>query len=195
VPATVTINQVNKLFFQLLLLACLLAGCASPHPSAIDLGGKSTNPLAETNAATVLIFISNDCPISNRYAPELQRLHDLYTPRGVNFWLVHADATETTAAIREHARAYSLTIPELRDPHQQLARLSHATVTPTAAIFTPGAKLVYHGRIDDRVADLGRERAHAVQHDLADALDAILSGQRVPASTTEAIGCNIPGTR
>ena len=33
-------------------------------------------------AMTVLIFISTDCPISNRYAPEIKRLHDEFAPKG-----------------------------------------------------------------------------------------------------------------
>jgi hypothetical protein len=52
--------------------------------------------------------------------------------------------------------------------------------------------LVYRGRIDDRVEDLGRERARAVRHDLADALDAVLAGRAVAVPETRAIGCSIP---
>ena len=28
-----------------------------------------------TLALTVLLFVSTDCPVSNRYAPEISRLH------------------------------------------------------------------------------------------------------------------------
>ncbi len=180
--------------FRLLSLFCLLSGCTSLHPSAMDLDGKAVDPLdLETNfVATVLIFISDDCPISNRYAPEFRRLEDAYGKRGVNFWLVHADKTETVAAIREHAREYDLTMPELRDPEQRQLKLARAEVTPSAAVFVSGRKLVYRGRIDDRVEDLGRERARAVQHDLADALDAVLAGRAVAVPQTRAIGCSIP---
>ncbi len=178
---------------SLLLGGGFLLGCVSPRPLAMDLEGKPRDPFAETNAAaTVLIFISNDCPIANRYAPEFRRLQEVFGPRGVNFWLVDADPAESAASIREHARQFDLTMPELRDPEQQLVKLSQAEVTPSVALFAPGRKLVYRGRIDDRVADLGRERARPVRHDLADALDAVLSGRAVATAVTEAIGCNIP---
>jgi len=40
-----------------------------------DLEGKSVNPLADSSAkAVVFIFTRADCPISNRYAPEVRRL-------------------------------------------------------------------------------------------------------------------------
>src|SRR5436190_3763064 len=60
---------------------------------ALDLDGRPVDPLAATNAAaTVLIFVGCECPISNRYAPELRRLHDKFSPRGVRFWMVYPDA-------------------------------------------------------------------------------------------------------
>ncbi|HEX3798420.1 MAG TPA: redoxin domain-containing protein [Verrucomicrobiae bacterium] len=183
-------------FFQLWLGVFLSAGllnCRSAETAGLGLDGKSLNPLANTNAATVLVFISDDCPISNRYGPELERLEKAYSSRGVKFWLVHSDATETASAIREHARAYELTIPEIRDPHQELAKLAHAQATPTAAVFTPVGKLVYHGRIDNRAVTLGTERAHATTHDLTDALDAVLAGRAVAVPATLAVGCAIPG--
>lgn len=39
-------------------------------------------------AMTVLRFISADCPSSNRYAPEINRLHGEFAARGVRFRLV-----------------------------------------------------------------------------------------------------------
>jgi hypothetical protein len=170
-----------------------LCGCFSPRQLAVNLEGKPLDPFAQTNvAATVLIFISNDCPIANRYAPEIRRLQEGFAKRGVSFWLVHADPEETALDIREHARQYGLTLPVLRDPEHNLVRLAHVEVTPSAALFTTGRTLVYHGRIDDRVADLGRERVEPSHRDLAEALEAVLAGRTVPAAVTQAIGCHIP---
>jgi len=145
---------------------------------------------------TVLLFISNDCPVANRYAPEIVRLRERYAPRGFMFYLVHADAQESAATIREHAEEYKLaSLPILRDPHHSLARVARAEVTPTAAVFNSGGKLVYHGRIDDRFVALGRERPQPSQHDLANALDALLAGRNVPVAATKPVGCYIPGLR
>jgi len=66
-------------------------------------------------------------------------------------------------------------------------------VIPSASVFTANCNLVYHGRIDDRFVELGRERSEPSQHDLADALDALLAGRKVPVKTTKAVGCYIPG--
>ena len=45
-------------------------------------------------AITVLIFVSTDCPVSNRYAPEITRLLEEFSPRGVRFQLVYPNPLE-----------------------------------------------------------------------------------------------------
>jgi len=178
------------------ILAATISGCALPPTSALDLEGNRCDPLAQsTGKATVLIFVSNDCPIANRYVPEILRLRDTYSPRGVNFWLVHADPHETVAEIRRHAQQFNISIPELRDAKHRLTVVAQAKVTPSAAVFAPDGRLVYHGRIDDRVADLQRERPVPTRRDLALALDAVLEGRPVAEPVTEAVGCFIPAAR
>ena len=170
-----------------------MTGCVSPMSSAVDLEGKRCDPLASNRGvATVLIFVSVDCPIANRYVPEILRLQETYGRRDVSFWLVHSDPHETVTQIREHAREFHLTVPEVRDPQHHLAMLAHAEVTPTAAVFARDGRLVYHGRIDDRISDLQRERPVPTRRDLAEALDAVLSGRAVAEPVTQAVGCFIP---
>jgi len=78
-----------------------------PSYGAVDLAGSPVDPCTTTDArAVVLVFIRNDCPISNRYAPEIVRLQTEFGPRGVRFWLVHPTSSETPEAIRKHAKEY-----------------------------------------------------------------------------------------
>lgn len=140
----------------------------------------------------VLVFLSNDCPIANRYVPELRRLRERFGVRGVRFFWVHPAADETPASIRRHADEFRLPGDFLRDPGRVLVRRSRARVTPEAAVFTGDGRLVYHGRIDDRFVALGRERPEATHRDLADALEAVLSGRSPAVAETPAVGCHIP---
>lgn len=158
----------------------------------MDLQDRAVDVFAGEPAATVLIFVSDDCPISNRYIPEILRLRDTYSGRGVRFWMVHPDATETVAAIARHDKEFNLTIPALRDPRHDLVKLAKAQVTPSAAVFAEDGRLVYHGRIDDRVAELGAERPYPARRDVAEALEALLAGRPVPETETKAVGCIIP---
>jgi len=160
--------------------------------TAFDLDGHAVDPFTAAEAkAIVFVFLSTDCPISNRYAPEIRRVEENVARSGVKFWLVYADADATPEAIRKHISDYRLPQQVLRDPRHALVRLAQARVTPEAAVFVPGAKLVYHGRIDNRYADLGKERPEATQHDLEEVLNAILQGKPVPYSTAKAVGCYI----
>ena len=38
--------------------------------------------------AIVFLFTSTDCPISNRYAPELQRIYRGFSVKNVKFWKI-----------------------------------------------------------------------------------------------------------
>jgi hypothetical protein len=142
--------------------------------------------------AIVFLFTSTDCPISNRYAPEVQRVVREFSSRGVVFRLVYPDPADRAPAIHEHmtAFAYGGAMEALRDPAHALVKFTRATVTPEAAVVAEG-RVVYRGRIDDRYADLGVERPAATSHDLADALTASLAGKAVPHPTTQAVGCFI----
>jgi ribosomal protein L35AE/L33A len=142
--------------------------------------------------AIVFLFTSTDCPISNRYAPEVRRIAEAFAPRGVKFRLVYPNPAETAEAIREHmsAFAYAGATEALRDPAHALVKFAGATVTPEAAVYA-GGRIVYRGRIDDRHVDLGVERPAATRRDLFDALTAVVAGKAVAPPTTQAVGCFI----
>jgi hypothetical protein len=142
--------------------------------------------------AIVFLFTSTDCPISNRFAPEVRRIATAFAPQGVLFRLVYVNPAEDATAIREHmaAFAYAGATDAIRDPKHSLARFVGATITPEAVVYA-GGRVAYRGRIDDRYVDLGLERPAATTHDLADALAAVLAGKPVPHPTTQAVGCFI----
>jgi hypothetical protein len=178
------------------LLAGLVLGCRtappSPTPTGVrDLEGSPVDTLATRGAAvSVLVFTRTDCPISNRYAPEVNRLHRELGPRGVAFWLVYVDRDEPTEDIRRHVALYAYACPAVRDGDHALVALTGARVTPEAAVFV-GRRMVYRGRIDDRVQDFGKERAAPSRRDLELAILAALDGRPVDPATTRAVGCFI----
>jgi hypothetical protein len=142
-------------------------------------------------ALTVLIFVSTDCPVSNRYAPEIKRLYDQFTPQGVRFRLVYPNPLDNAADIESHISAYAYPPIAERDPDHALAKLAGATITPEAAVFDKNNRLVYLGRIDDRFVELGRERPVATRHDLRDAIAAVIGGKKIATPRTQAVGCYI----
>jgi AhpC/TSA family len=157
----------------------------------VDLAGNPQDPFASRAAVTVLLFVRTDCPITNRYAPELQRLAQEFKTRSVAFWLVYPDPDEAPQHIQDHIRDFRFPGQPLRDPRHDLVREAHATVAPEAAVFNGSGKLVYHGRIDDRYVDIGKTRPAAQVHDLEDAISAVLAGKPVAHAETRAVGCSL----
>ncbi len=149
------------------------------------------DPFASSARARVLIFVRTDCPITNRYAPELQRLSQEFSSRGAQFWLVYPDPAATAQSIDRHLAEYKFPGTVLRDPRHSLVKLAHATTAPEAAVFDSAGKLLYHGRIDDRWVNPGTARPAARTHDLEDAIAAVLSGHRPAQASTPAVGCSL----
>jgi hypothetical protein len=157
----------------------LALGCAR---APVDLDGRRVDPVGRGDA--VLLFVSPACPIANRYAPELARIAARFASRA-RFTLVYPDASANEA--RAHLAAYGYTLPAVRDPARTLVRRAGVEVTPEAALFHDGA-LVWHGRIDDRYADVAHERPAPTTHDLEDAVAALVDGRALPAPHA-AVGC------
>lgn len=174
-----------------LAAAVALCSAAGLGQGPVNLAGKPQDPFASHSAVTVLLFVRTDCPITNRYAPELQRLAHEFKTRSVAFWLVYPDRDEAPAHIQAHIRDFGFPGQPLRDPHHDLVHKAHATVAPEAAVFDSAGKLAYHGRIDDRYVEIGTTRPAAQVHDLEDAINAVLIGRPVAHAETRAVGCSL----
>jgi AhpC/TSA family len=183
--------------------AAFLAKASSSLPPqqavyGFDLHGRPIYSLASSpDQAVVLFFIATDCPISNRYVPEIQRLEKEFAGKPVAFWLVYPNATETLAGVVQHQAAYGLQGSTLMHPGAELMAAMHPTLTPEAAVIAPGTsseqalRTVYLGRIDDRYVDIGRERPRATRHDLEAAITAVLAHQSIAPPGGPPIGCGI----
>ena len=188
-----------------LLLASVLLLPAIPVPGAQEsaarlrlpnLAGQEVEvfPPGEDKAA-VFIFVATDCPISNRYAPEVRRLYEKFASRHVAFYLVYAGRKETVEAIRHHLEAFKYPLGVLRDPEHRLLEMTGAEVTPEAVVFAladSSPRMVYRGRIDNLYVDFGKSRRAPTTHDLEDVLNKVLAGKPLTLQTTRAIGCFIP---
>lgn len=169
---------------------CLSAAGSSPA-LATDLHGNAVDPWKMPGGIQVLLFVRTDCPITNRYAPELQRIANRYKNAGVRFWLVYSGRTDVLSSVEEHLHQYAFPGTPLLDPEHALVSRAHAAVAPEAAVFDRKGQLLYHGRIDDRWISFGRSRPAATVHDLDVAIESALAGRTPPKRATQAIGCSL----
>lgn len=177
-----------------LVTAVLLAApvlAARDTQTAFDLGGKRVDPFkASHGKLVVLLFVRTDCPISNRYAPEIQRMSAAHSAMA-QFWLVYPDRSETAQQIRAHDKDYGYSLPALRDPEHTLVKASEVTITPEAAVFTTEGRLIYHGRIDDWFVEMGRARSAPTTHDLEEAIETAAKNPKASLPSAQAVGCYI----
>src|SRR5262249_31101320 len=152
------------------LAGMLLQGATSAQShvrvESLDDAPRSVDPFAAPGGTRALVFLftSTDCPISNRYAPELRRLADLFASQGVVFRLVYPNPADDANAIRTHMAAFSYAgaTHALRDPQHALVKSVGATITPEAVLYADG-RVQYRGRIDNRFVDFGVDRPAATE--------------------------------
>lgn len=164
----------------------------------LDVDGRPVNPFEPVGTANVIFFVATDCPISNAYAPEIQRVCREYGPRGVGCSLMYEDvdtapsSTRLDDEVRNHLREYRYAdIPAAVDRSRRIAKHAKASITPQAVVIDRAGEIRYRGRIDNFYAALGKPRQQVTERDLRDALDAVLSGRPVPKVETTALGCYI----
>lgn len=184
------VTRVAWLAWSLFTLTVGVSGVeAQPHAVTLDGRPVDVRQDASTTAATVLLFTATDCPISNRYAPEVKRLHERFGSSGIRFVLVYANPHDQADAIRAHVAKFGYTMEAVRDPEHEVVMFAHATVSPEAVVLDRSGREIYRGRIDDRFASVGVDRQTATRRDLLDALTATLEGRPVATPVTQAVGC------
>jgi hypothetical protein len=176
-------------------LACVAADKPTSVPqwwrqlAVTDLNGA---PLRPASPRIVVIFLSVECPVSNAYIPVLNKLAADYSPRGFSFVGAYVDTETDLPALREHARAYAVAFATADDRDHRLAAAAGAKITPEAVVFSESGAILYRGRIDDRVGDLGFARPAATHDDLRAVLGAIAAGKPGPFPGRPGFGCFIP---
>jgi peroxiredoxin len=190
-----------------ILLSLIAASAASPGdkneltPPAI--GAKVGNfTLASTSGqqislhrflgkkATVVVFISVECPIANLYTPMLGDMQKTYGFRGVHFLAINSNDQDSSSAVGIHAREHKLAFPVCKDVDHKAADAFGARRTPEAFLLDSKGIIRYRGRIDDQFGYTYRRPA-PLHTDLKDALEAVIAGRAVLNPETEVRGCII----
>jgi hypothetical protein len=145
----------------------------------------------QSSAATVRVwvFTTTECPIANRYVPEIKRLAERFAPQGVKFTMVYPVPSDSDAMVREHLSKFQIGLPFTRDGDFAMMKATRVTIAPEAAVLDEAGRVIYRGRIDDRFVDFGKQRPAPTTRDLENALEAIVAGKPVPVAETRAVGC------
>lgn len=181
------------------LLALLLLasrGAAEESITSLDLpdtkGAVHRMDAWAGRKAVVLFFVGVECPVSNFYAPEMERVRAEYADRGVAFQLIYSEPDAAAERVAAHVAEYGLTLGALLDPGQALARQAGVNRVLTVVVASAEGNVLYRGRIDDRFSEDGKRRDEPTTRDLRDALDAVLDGKTPAMRETPVFGCPLP---
>lgn len=149
----------------------------------------------KTAKGVILIFDCNTCPYSKAYNDRIIALHKKYSGEGYPVITINSNDSEQSPGdsfeqMVSRARTRNYDFPYLLDERQQVARAFGATNTPHVFIVQrKGTDFVvaYIGAIDNNA----RNGSVADRKYVEDAVNALLSGGRVPVEETKAVGCGI----
>jgi peroxiredoxin len=167
-------------------------GSSLKKASVQALDGRRIDLAAPAHGATVLIFYSTECPISNSYSPTITTLVDSFPAASVKWLGVCVDPDLSDSEVETHARDFSLKFAVVRDPQGALARRVGAKVTPESFVIDADGKVRYHGRIDDQFVARRKRNANPSGSELKDAITAVLNAKEVKTPAVEAVGCPLP---
>ena len=171
--------------------AMLWGACESPQGLRSLEGERFAMDSLSGHAATVVFFLSPECPMCINYSLTINRLYNEFQNRDIVFYGVFPGTFYKESEIRAYLNEYEPEVIPLLDPDYAFTHTLGARVTPEAFVFDAGGTLAYRGAIDNWVPKLGQKRTVITQHYLADALHALAAGQAPPLRQTKAVGCLI----
>ncbi len=140
----------------------------------------------------VIFFTCNHCPYVINSDENTRALVEKFKDKDVRFVAINSNSARTYAEdsfenmvkrMAEHKFPWLY----LHDESQEVARAYGALRTPHFYLFSPERKLVYTGR----AVDNPRQPEQITVHDLENALNELVAGEKITTPITNPIGCNV----
>jgi len=144
--------------------------------------------------ATVVVFVTLDCPIAKRSLPKLREMEKAYRDKGVQFLAINVGPGDSLGQVAWQAIEADIPFPFVKDFSGEATSAVGATRTPECVVLDAKRVLRYRGRIDPDLR-LGGSRSVPGRADLKEAIDDILAGREVRVAETPVDGCLIESRR
>ena len=156
-------------------------------------GGTVARDGAMGDRGLLVMFICNHCPFVVHVADALAQLGRDYADSDLGIVAISANDVETHPddapdKMADEAALRGYRFPYLYDETQSVARAFDAACTPDFFLYDAEGLLVYRGQLDD--SRPGTETP-VTGADLRAAMDALISGDAIPADQVPSLGCNI----
>jgi thiol-disulfide isomerase/thioredoxin len=205
----------NKLYVLFALLIFFqVSAQEKPDPVTLEPGSKaidfnlkgvdgkmySLNSFKDAKVL-VIIFSAPHCPTAQAYEDRIITLQNDFRRQGVQVVKInpnypqavcleemgYSDMGDSFEDMVQRAKDKEYNFPFLFDGETEKTSIAYGpAVTPHAYVFDINRILRYVGRIDDN-----EKPGTARQHDLRNAVEAVLAGKEVPVAQTKVFGCSV----
>lgn len=177
------------------ILLLFIASCANrPNVQQVPLTDLK-NTLAfidpSENALTIIYFLSPECPLCINYTLAMRNLEREFASDSIAFFGIYSQEWFSAVEVDSFALKYNLGFRMLLDGNNRLAQALGATITPEVFILNRESEVLYRGKIDNWVNDLGKKKLEVSEHYLKNALVAWADGKAIEPKRTEPKGCLI----
>lgn len=140
----------------------------------------------------VVIFTCNHCPYAQAYEDRIIALAKHFDQEGAQFILINSNDAlkypdDSFEEMKKRHDQKAFPFPYCFDATQEVAKAYGAVCTPHCFVFDRHRKLKYKGRVDDNWKD----PSAVTEHNLRDAIAALVKGEEPPRHEANAIGCSI----
>lgn len=139
---------------------------------------------------TVYMMFAPDCPLCKNYTLDIKELQSDYHSQ-INFIAVIPGEHYSSFEVDSFFNYYNINIDIIYDPRMKLVEDFGASITPEVFFVDESNTVLYQGKFDDWLGELGRRRQQVTTYYLRDAIDAYLSNSEIKIKKTKAIGCFI----
>ncbi len=140
---------------------------------------------------SVYYFLSPECPLCENYTKDFKDLYQEYSVKGVSFYGVFPGDYYSEERIMRYFKEYELPITPVIDLEFEMASYFQAEITPECVLVDTDGKIIYQGKLDNWLLELGRRKRTIDNYYLRDAINAHLNNNEVEVKRTKAIGCFI----
>jgi peroxiredoxin len=139
--------------------------------------------------AVVLFVQGNGCPIVRNSLEEFKAIEREYSKKGIQFFMLNANLQDDRSSIAKESKEFGIDIPILVDDNQLVAEALDIHRTAEAIVIRPGQwEIAYRGPINDKFG-YESQREEASEYYLRDALDAMLSDEKIDTPQIPGKGC------
>ena len=121
----------------------------------------------------------------------MRNLEQKFSSQDLKFFGVFAQEWYSPVEVKNFALKYKLEFEMLFDNGNKLAQALGATVTPEVFVLNAHSEVIYSGKIDNWINDLGKKKLEVSDYYLENALVAWQNGKAISPKHTEPIGCLI----